>query len=212
MYSATSFNWIFLKMWRTGVFWRYVLQINECCGHWVTLTYFSAQVSIKDHYGPLVNFNRLFVHEYYECVGSSYLVSATPPTVLLQFFWNLTCVLIMVWSSVCAFLVKKSWNYFSPRFHIFNLIDFFYGGLLWKCIGSRYLVSTIYPTVLHQFFWNFTGIWITVYMVWICMRVGHYYQIFFFFFFSHCNLGILLTGHFWRILKGKGHKFSELAC
>ena len=41
-------------MWRTWIFRSCVLQINVCCRHWMTFTYFSAQVIVKDHHGPLV--------------------------------------------------------------------------------------------------------------------------------------------------------------
>ena len=45
------------KFWYCYLYFiSYVFQINDCCRHSVTLTYFSAQVRIKDHHGPLVTF------------------------------------------------------------------------------------------------------------------------------------------------------------
>ena len=40
----------------------YVLQINECCRHWVTMAYSSAQVRIKDHYEVLFFLSSAFTY------------------------------------------------------------------------------------------------------------------------------------------------------
>ena len=89
------------------------------------------------------------------------LVSATPPTVLGQSFWNFTGVLRMVWRYACCFFrILKL--FFITFFPIFNL-DIFRALILQICIWSMYLVSATPPTVFGESFWNFTGV---LKMVW----------------------------------------------
>ena len=89
------------------------------------------------------------------------LVSATPPTVLGQSFWNFTGVLRMVWRyAYCFFRILKL--FFITFFPIFNL-DIFRALILQICIWSMYLVSATPPTVFGESFWNFTGV---LRMVW----------------------------------------------
>ena len=88
------------------------------------------------------------------------LVSATPPTVLGQSFWNFTGVLRMVWRY--AYCFSESWNYFLSLFSHFNL-DIFRALILQICIWSMYLVSATPPTAFGESFWNFTGV---LRMVW----------------------------------------------
>ena len=89
------------------------------------------------------------------------LVSATPPTVLGQSFWNFTGVLRMVWRyAYCFFRILKL--FFIIFFPIFNL-DIFRALILQICIWSMYLVSATPPTVFGQSFSNFTGV---LRMVW----------------------------------------------
>ena len=88
-------------------------------------------------------------------------VSATPPTVLGQSFWNFTGVLRMVWRyAYCFFRILKL--FFITFFPIFNL-DIFRALILQICIWSMYLVSATPPTVFGESFWNFTGV---LRMVW----------------------------------------------
>ena len=95
-----------------------------------------------------------------KCIGSMYLLPATPPTVLSQSFSNFTGTFRMVWRYVyCFFRILKLFYYI---FCIFNL-DFFRALILQKCIGSMYLLPATPPTVLGQSFSNFTG---TFRMVW----------------------------------------------
>ena len=89
------------------------------------------------------------------------LVSATPPTVLGQSFWNFTGVLRMVWRYAYCFFQNPE-IIFYHFFPIFNL-DIFRALILQICIWSMYLVSATPPTVLGQSFWNFTGV---LRMVW----------------------------------------------
>ena len=90
-----------------------------------------------------------------KCIGSMYLLPATPPTVLGQSFSNFTGAFRMVWRyAYCFFRILKL--FFITFFCIFNL-DFFRGLILQKCIRSMYLVHATSPTVLGQSFSNFTG-------------------------------------------------------
>ena len=73
-------------------------------------------------------------------VCSRYLVSATPPTVLNQSFWNFICVLIMVWKYACVFY--RILFFFSP-FFTFLIYTFFFA---WFQVCSRYLVSPAPPS------------------------------------------------------------------
>ena len=76
------------------------------------------------------------------------LVSATPPTVLGQSFWNFTGVLRMVWRyAYCFFRILKL--FFITFFPIFNL-DIFRALILQICIWSMYLVSATPPTVFRR--------------------------------------------------------------
>ena len=90
-----------------------------------------------------------------KCIGSMYLLPATPPTVLGQSFSNFTGAFRMVWRyAYCFFRILKL--FFYHIFCIFNL-DFFRALILQKCIGSMYLLPATPPTVLGQSFSNFTG-------------------------------------------------------
>ena len=81
-----------------------------------------------------------------KCIGSMYLLPATPPTVLGQSFSNFTGAFRMVWRYVyCFFRIQKL--FFFHIFFIFNL-DFFRALILQKCIGSMYLLLATPPTVL----------------------------------------------------------------
>ena len=95
------------------------------------------------------------------CIWSMYLVSATPPTVFGESFWNFTDVLRMVWRyAYCFFRILKL--FFYHFFRIFNL-DIFRALILQICIWSIYLVSATPPTVFGESFWNFT---VVFRMVW----------------------------------------------
>ena len=90
-----------------------------------------------------------------KCIGSMYLLPATPPTVLGQSFSNFTGAFRMVWRyAYCFFRILNL--FFITFFCIFNL-DFFPALILQKCIGSMYLLPATPPTVLGQSFSNFTG-------------------------------------------------------
>ena len=89
-----------------------------------------------------------------KCIGSMYLLPATPPTVFGQSFSNFTGAFRMVWRYAYYFFrILKL--FFITFFFIFNL-EFFWALILQKCIGSMYLVRATPPTFSGQSFWNFT--------------------------------------------------------
>ena len=95
------------------------------------------------------------------CIWSMYLVSATPPTVFGESFWNFTGVLRMVWRYAYCFFQNPE-IIFYHFLRIFNL-DIFRALILQICIWSMYLVSATPPTVFGESFWNFTDV---LRMVW----------------------------------------------
>ena len=91
-----------------------------------------------------------------KCIGSMYILPATPPTVLGQSFSNFTGVFRMVWRYAYCFFFRILKLFFIIFFAFFNL-DFFRALILQKCIGSMYLLPATPPTVLGQSFSNLTG-------------------------------------------------------
>ena len=89
-----------------------------------------------------------------KCIGSMYLVRATPPTFSDRSFWNFTHAFRMVWKYAYCFFQNPE-IIFYHIFCIFNL-DFFRALILQKYIGSMYLLPATPPTVLGQSFSNFT--------------------------------------------------------
>ena len=138
-------------------------------------------------------------------IGSMYLLPATPPTVLGQFFSNFTDAFRMVWRyAYWFFRILKL--FFITVFFIFNL-DFFRALILQKCIGSMYLLPVTPPTVLGQSFSNFTGafrmVWryaycffqnpeIIFYYIFFIFNLDFLVFFFFFFFFELWNNCLLL--------------------
>ena len=125
----------------------------------------------------------------WEGIGVKYLASITPPTVLGRTIWYFTDVLILIWSIACCFFF---FFFFFNRilklcffllFIQFNL-EYFSPRILWKCIGSRYLVSAT-STVVRRFFWHFTG---DLIMVWKYACFFFFCFFFFLFFFSILKL------------------------
>ena len=86
-----------------------------------------------------------------------YLVSATPPTILSQSFWNFTVVFVKDWR--CAWHLDITLRSFFVTFSQFEL-SHFWAKLLQKLMDIRYLVSVTPPTILSQSFWNFTGVFV----------------------------------------------------
>ena len=113
------------------------------------------------HFFPIFNLDIFRALILQICIWSMYLVSATPPTVFGESFWNYTGVLRMVWRYAYCFFQNPE-IIFYHFFRIFNL-DIFRALILQICIWRMYLVSATPPTVFGESFWNFTGV---LRMVW----------------------------------------------
>ena len=128
-------------------FWRILLKLYRCFkdGLKICILFFQNPEIIFYHFLRIFNLDIFRALILQICIWSMYLVSATPPTVFGESFWNFTDVLRMVWRyAYCFFRILKL--FFITFFRIFNLD-----------IGSICLVSATPPTVLGQSFWNFTG-------------------------------------------------------
>ena len=138
--SSYSFWWILLKLYRCfkdGL---------EIC-----ILFFQNPEIIFYHFFRIFNLDIFRALILQICIWSIYLVSATPPTVFGESFWNFTVVFRMVWRYAYCFL-----RILKLFFLHFNL-DIFSSLYAQICIGSICLVSATPPTVLGQSFWNFTG-------------------------------------------------------
>ena len=144
--SSYSFRPILLKLYRC---------FKD--GLKICILFFQNPEIIFYHFFPIFNLDIFRALILQICIWSMYLVSATPPTVFGESFWNFTGVLRMVWRyAYCFFRILKLF------FIIFNL-DIFRALILQICIWSMYLVSATPPTVFGESFWNFTGV---LRMVW----------------------------------------------
>ena len=123
-----------------------------------------------------------------KCIGSMYLLPATPPTVLGHSFSNFTGAFRIVWRYAYCFFQNPEIIFYCI-FCIFNL-DFFRALILQKCIGSMYLVRAAPPTFSGRSFWNFTH---AFRMVW---RYGYCFfqnpEIIFITFYCIFNLDLLV--------------------
>ena len=148
--SSYSFRPILLKLYRC---------FKD--GLKICILFFQNPEIIFYHFFPIFNLDIFRALILQICIWSMYLVSATPPTVFGESFWNFTGVLRMVWRyAYCFFRILKL--FFITFFRIFNL-DIFRALILQICIWSMYLVSATPPTVFGESFWNFTGV---LRMVW----------------------------------------------
>ena len=86
-----------------------------------------------------------------------YFVSATPPTIFSQSFWNFTGVFVKDWR--CAWHLDITLRLILSLFSQFELSQF-WAQLLLKLMAIRYLVSATPPTILSQSFWNFTVVFV----------------------------------------------------
>ena len=124
-----------------------------------------------------------------KCIGSMYLLPATPPTVLGNPFETLQALL--GWSEDMHIVI------FYYIFCIFNL-DFFRAPILQKCIGSMYLVRATAPTFSGRSFWNFTHAFRMVWRYAYCFFQNP--VIIFYHFLLHFKLrlfGVFLLFFFW---------------
>ena len=86
---------------------------------------------------------------------------ATPPTVVCRSFWNFTLCF-------CHGLKMHMWFGYNPQIIFFTVSTFWTfsaARILPNCIDSGHLVCATPPSVLCRSFWNFTDIFV---MVWIC--------------------------------------------
>ena len=86
-----------------------------------------------------------------------YFVSATPPTIFSQSFWNFTGVFVKDWR--CAWHLDITLRLIFVTFSQFELSQF-WAQLLLKLMAIRYLVSATPITILSQSFWNFTVVFV----------------------------------------------------
>ena len=98
---------------------------------------------------------------------NNWLVSATPPTVFGQSFWNFTDVLAMACRCAYCLLVILRFFFFFNFFRFVKLVVF----LPKTLIVSGSLVSATPPTVFGQSFWNFTDVLVMVYRCADCLLV-----------------------------------------
>ena len=91
-------------------FWRILLKLYRCYkdGLKICILFFQNPEIIFYHFLRIFNLDifRAFILQI--CIWSMYLVSATPPTVFGESFWNFTDVLRMVWRyAYCFFRILK---------------------------------------------------------------------------------------------------------
>ena len=144
-------------------FWLILLKLYRCFkdGLKICILFFQNPEIIFYHFFRIFNLDIFRALILQICIWSMYLVSATPPTVFGESFWNFTGVLRIVWRyAYCFFRILKLFFYHFLR--IFNL-DIFRALILQICIWSMYLVSATPPTVFGESFWNFTDV---LRMVW----------------------------------------------
>ena len=80
-------------------FWRILLKLYRCFkdGLKICILFFQNPEIIFYHFFPIFNLDIFRAIMLQICIWSMYLVSATPPTVFGESFWNFTDVLRMVW-------------------------------------------------------------------------------------------------------------------
>ena len=165
-------------------FWRILLKLYRSFkdGLKICILFFQNPEIIFYHFFRIFNLDIFRALILQMCIWSMYLVSATPPTVFGESFWNFTGVLRMVWRyAYCFFQNPEIIFYYFYR--IFNL-DIFRALILQICIWSIYLVSATPPTVFGESFWNFT---VVFRMVW---RYAYCFLRILKLFFLHFNLDI----------------------
>ena len=91
------------SMYRIGnssySFWRILLKLYRCFkdGLKICILFFQNPEIIFYHFLRIFNLDIFRALILQICISSMYLVSATPPTVFGESFWNFTDVLRMVW-------------------------------------------------------------------------------------------------------------------
>ena len=87
-------------------FWRILLKLYRCFkdGLKICILFFQNPEIIFYHFLRIFNLNIFRALILQICIWSIYLVSATPPTVFGESFWNFTVVFRMVWRYAYCFL------------------------------------------------------------------------------------------------------------
>ena len=91
-------------------FWRILLKLYRCFkdGLKICILFFQNPEIIFYHFFRIFNLDIFRALILQICIWSMYLVSATPPTVFGESFWNFTGVLRMVWRyAYCFFRIMK---------------------------------------------------------------------------------------------------------
>ena len=91
-------------------FWRILLKLYRCFkdGLKICILFFQNPEIIFYHFFRIFNLDIFRALILQICIWSMYLVSATPPTVFGESFWNFTDVLRMVWRyAYCFFRILK---------------------------------------------------------------------------------------------------------
>ena len=128
-------------------FWRILLKLYRCFkdGLKICILFFQNPEIIFYHFLRIFNLDIFRALILQICIWSMYLVSATPPTVFGESFWNLTDVLRMVWRyAYCFFRILKL--FFITFFTFLTFEPLYY----------RYVygVYTLYRQLLLQFLAN----------------------------------------------------------
>ena len=91
-------------------FWRILLKLYRCFkdGLKICILFFQNPEIIFYHFLCIFNLDIFWALILQICIWSMYLVSATPPTVFGESFWNFTDVLRKVWRyAYCFFRILK---------------------------------------------------------------------------------------------------------
>ena len=89
---------------------QFLLKLYRCFkdGLKICILFFQNPEIIFYHFFPIFNLDIFRALILQICIWSMYLVSATPPTVFGESFWNFTGVLRMVWRyAYCFFRILK---------------------------------------------------------------------------------------------------------
>ena len=135
-------------------FWRILLKLYRCFkdGLEICILFFQNTEIIFYHFFRIFNLDIFRALILQICIWSIYLVSATPPTVFGESFWNFTVVFRMVWRYAYCFL--RILKLFFLHFNL-DIFSSLYATDMYReympCIGNPRL------QFLGQSFWNFTG-------------------------------------------------------
>ena len=103
-------------------FWRILLKLYRCFkdGLKICILFFQNHEIIFYHFLRIFNLDIFRALILQICIWSIYLVSATPPTVFGESFWNFTVVFRMVWRYAYCFLRILKLFFLHFNLHIFS--------------------------------------------------------------------------------------------